>query len=222
METVFGEEIQVHPQVARQLLGRLGRERQVLERLAPRYHLDAVQVGPVLAVGRDLERPDLGRPTHVGSAAQLAGEPVHFDHSDEVAVLLAEEHDGAEFAGLLERRVVVPHRLVLGYLLQAELLHAPELLLVNLARVTVVEPQPVRPDVAPSLHNVLAKNRPESPVQDVRRGVVGLDLLPSHPVYRGGHRVASHEGAPLHAVPAARCSHRRARNPPPRADRGPT
>jgi hypothetical protein len=148
-----------------------------------------------------LKAPDLGGAAHVRAAAELRGEAVHLDDADEVAVLLAEEHHRAELAGLFERRGEVAYRLVLGDLEQALLLHAPDLLLAHPPAVAVVEAEPVGPDVAAGLHDVLAELGPQGPVEDVRGGVVGLDLLPADPVYRGGHRVADGEAVALDPRP---------------------
>ncbi len=51
-------------------------------------------------------------PVHVRSAAELAGVVPHLDHTDQVAVLLAEERDRALGLRLVERRLVDAHRVV--------------------------------------------------------------------------------------------------------------
>src|SRR5829696_171045 len=116
--------------------GRLCGAGQEVECFASGYDLDAVEIGAMLFVGEDLEGPDLGAAAHVRPAAQLARETVHLDDPDQVPVLLAEEHHRAEVARLTERRGEVPDRLVLGDLLQGDLLHPPDLLLRHPPRVT--------------------------------------------------------------------------------------
>ena len=71
-------------QLPRDLFGFLGSIGQVGERFTARYDLDAVQVGAVLAVGEDLEGPDLRAAAHVRAAAELAGETVDLNHPDEI------------------------------------------------------------------------------------------------------------------------------------------
>src|SRR5918994_5375030 len=143
----------------------------------------------MLPVGEYLEGPDLGRAPNVSSATQLAREAVDLDDAHEVTVLLTEEHYRAEVARLLERGRKIPHRLVLGYLLQGELLDAAQLVIRYFPRVTVIEAQPVGSDVATRLHHVLAEHRPQGPVQDVRRRVIRLYLLTAHPVDGRRYRI---------------------------------
>src|ERR671932_735718 len=97
----------------RDLLGLLGGANEIVERLAAREYLDAVQIGPVLSVGDDLERPDLGGAPHVGPATQLAREAVYLDDAHEIAVLLDKEHHRPQMSGLFQGGDVVPDRLVL-------------------------------------------------------------------------------------------------------------
>src|SRR3954453_19834809 len=196
-----GKVFYLDPQRLRDLFGRLGGVGQVAERLAAGYHLDAVQVGTVLAVGDDLEGPYLRAAAHMSAAAKLARETVDLDDPHQVGVLLAEKHHRPEIARLLQGGREIPDRLVLGDLLQRDLLHAPDVLLRDLPGIAVVEPEPVGTDVAPRLNDVLPENGPQGPVQDVRGRVVGLDLLATHPVYGGGYRVAGLEGVSLHPGP---------------------
>src|SRR5215211_4038629 len=134
-------------------------------------------------------------------AAQLARESIDLDHSHQVGVLLPKEHHRAEVTCLLERGGKVPDRLVLRYLLQRELLDALDLIICDPPCVAVVEAQPVRPDVAARLHDLLAKDCPQCPVQDVRGRVVCLDLLPAHPVNGGSYRIPNLERAAFDPCP---------------------
>ena len=63
-------------------------------------------MGPGLA-GRpenaDAERADLGGIVDVRAAAELDGLAAHVDHADHVAVFFAEQGDGAELLGLVDR-----------------------------------------------------------------------------------------------------------------------
>src|SRR5215212_288805 len=144
----------------------------------------------MLSVRGYLERPDLGRAPDVGTAAQLSRKAIDLHDAHEVPVLLTEEHQRPEIARLLQCGGVVADRLVFGYLKQALLLYTPEIFLAHPAGVPVVEAQPVGPDVASGLDDVLAEDGAQGPVQNVSRSVVSLYLVAAHPVYGGGHPVA--------------------------------
>ena len=98
---------------------RLGRRRQgglgvaePLDRAGAGDGLDPAEVGADRALADDLQRADVAEGAHVGAAAQLGRVRAGLEHPDDVAVLVAEEGDGAERLGLGLRRLVVAHRRV--------------------------------------------------------------------------------------------------------------
>ena len=85
---------------------------QESERLAGRDGLDPARAGADRPLGEDHDRPDLGRRADVGAATELARVALDLDDAHLLAVLLAEEHHGAEVARLLDRRDERAHRVV--------------------------------------------------------------------------------------------------------------
>ena len=65
--------------------------------------LDAADAGGDGRFARDAERADLGGIVDVRAAAELDGLAAHVDHADHVAVFFAEQGDGAELLGLVDR-----------------------------------------------------------------------------------------------------------------------
>ena len=68
---------------------------QVGERVVARHRLDAADAGGDAAFRDDLEQADVAGARDVGAAAELAAR-ADVEHADLVAVLLAEQHHGAE------------------------------------------------------------------------------------------------------------------------------
>ena len=68
---------------------------QPLDRTGAGDRLDAAEVRADRALGHDLHRADVAERLHVGAAAQLGGVAARLEHPHDVAVLLAEERDGA-------------------------------------------------------------------------------------------------------------------------------
>ena len=96
-------------QLGPQLLGLARALVQQRVGLAGRDRLDPARAGTDRALGEDHERADLRGRADVRTAAELAGEAVDLDHAHDVAVLLAEQHLGAELARLVDRRLEDPH-----------------------------------------------------------------------------------------------------------------
>ena len=128
---------------------------------------------PTDAFGDDRERPDLRGRAHVGAAAELAREAGDFDHADDLAVLLPEEHHRTELPRLLDRRQERVHREVLEHPLVDDLLHALALLRAHRLRVGEVEAQLVGPHCRAGLAHVVAEDLLKRLVQEVCRRVVG-------------------------------------------------
>ena len=95
------------------------------------------------ALGHDLERADVAERAHVGAAAQLDRVRAGLEHPHDVAVLVAEEGDGAELAGLVLGGLVVAHRVVGEDLAVGEVLDGRDLLGGDRLVVAEVEAQAV-------------------------------------------------------------------------------
>ena len=83
-----------------------------LDRAGAGDRLDAAEVGADRRLGHDLHGTDVAERPHVGAAAQLDRVPAGLEHADDVAVLVAEEGDGAEVGGLGLGGLVVAHGVV--------------------------------------------------------------------------------------------------------------
>ncbi len=148
---------------------------QPLDRAEPGDGLDAAQVRPDRALADDLDRADVAGGAHVGAAAQLGRVRTGLEHPHDVAVLVAEEGDGAELLGELLRGLVVAHRIVGEDLGVGEVLDADELVGRDGLVVAEVEPQAVGVDQRALLLDVLAEHLAQGPVQQVGGGVVAAD-----------------------------------------------
>ena len=97
-------------------LGQLGQPplllAEPLDRARAGDGLDAAEVGADGRLRHDLHRADVAEGPDVGAAAQLDRVPTRLEHADDVAVLVAEEGDGAEVGGLGLGGLVVAHRVV--------------------------------------------------------------------------------------------------------------
>ncbi len=124
------------------------------------------------ALGQDRERADLGRRTHMRAAAQLARHALDLDHPDDVAVLLPEQHHGAELPRLVDRRLEDVQRVVLEDGAVDPLLDLLTLVGGQLRRVREVEPELVRPDRRAGLLDVVAEHVPEGLLEEMSRSVV--------------------------------------------------
>ena len=117
---VVKERLQVAERVLEQIDG-------VLADLA-RHGLDAAHTSSHAALANDLEEADAARGSHVDTAAELA-RGSEADHTHAVAILLAEEGDGAQLLGLLHRHVAMLVELeVLADKAVDQLLHTAQLL----------------------------------------------------------------------------------------------
>src|SRR6266542_2873000 len=131
------------------------------------HRLDPADASADAGIADDPEQADLRRAVHVGAAAQLGGEVTERDDPDVVAVLVAEERDGAAADG-------VPERLDLGAPLDVgqhlgvdQPLDLVSRALRHRAGVLEVEAQPVGRDQRPGLPDMLAEYLPQGGVQQV-------------------------------------------------------
>ena len=130
-----------------------------------RHRLDAASVGPDAALRQDLESTDFAGPGDVRAAAELAAEVVDLHHAHEVAVLLPEERDGAEVAGVLEAGGEGAHGMVLHDAPVDQFLDLLELLAPDGLVIGEVEAELVGPHRRAGLGHVLAQPRAQGVVQ---------------------------------------------------------
>ena len=131
---------------------------------------------PIEPSRHDLDRADVAERAHVGAAAQLGRVRAGLEHAHDVAVLVAEERDGAELLGVVLRGLVVADRDVgedvvrsTRSSISADLLGRDRLV------VAEVEAQPVGRHERALLLHVVAEHLAQRPVQEVGGGVVAAD-----------------------------------------------
>ena len=151
-----------------------------------RQGLDAPDVGADRALPQHLDRADHAEGVDVGAAAQLDRAVAGLDDPHDVAVLVAEEGDGADRLGVLLGRLVDPHRAVAQHLLVGLGLDPGQDLGRDGLVVGEVEPQPVGGDHRAGLLHVVAEHVAQGPVQEVGAGVVAAGALPAGDVDAGG------------------------------------
>ena len=132
--------------------------------------LDAAEVRADRALGHDLHRADVAEGAYVGAAAELGGVRAGLEHAHDVAVLVAEEGDGAELLGLGLGGLVVADRARWrgsrgwrGPRCAAICVGGDRLV------VAEVEAQPVGRDQRALLLDVVAEHLAQRPVQEVGR-----------------------------------------------------
>ena len=121
--------------------------------------------------------PDVAERLHVRAAAQLERVLAGFEHAHDVAVLVAEERDGARRLGLAFRGLVGADAVVREHLAVREILDLLDLLGRDRVVVAEVEPQPVGRDERTRLLHVRTEHLAQRPVQEVRAGVVAADRV---------------------------------------------
>ena len=143
--------------------------------LLARDGLDAAHAGGHAALGENLHHAQLAGALGVATAAELnAVAKLHDAHL--VAVLLAEEGDGAQFLGLLDGGVaMVLQGQVLSDLIVHQSLHLAQFLGCHLLEVREVEAQVFGRHERTLLFDVRAQHLSQGLVEEVRGGVVGLD-----------------------------------------------
>ena len=134
--------------------------------------LDAPRADADRLLAEDHERADLGGRADVRAAAELAGEAADLDDAHLVAVLLAEQHHGAELARLVDRRQKRPDGDRLEHLVVDDPLHLVPLFGCQSLAVGEVEAQLVGADRRAGLLHVVAQHLPQCRVQQVGRRVV--------------------------------------------------
>ena len=126
----------------------------------------------------------------MGATAQLNRVAAGLQHPHHLAVLLAEEGDGAQLLGPIEGRLEVAARGVVEHLGVDQVLHLGDLLGGEGLVMAEVEAEPVGADPGSLLLDVLAEDLPQRPMQDVGGGVVAADTGPALGVDGCGHPVA--------------------------------
>ena len=137
--------------------------------------LDSPYAGGYRGFADYLEQSDAAGGGGVAAAAELhaGAEP---DDSHAVAVLLAEQGDGAHSAGLVHRGVaLLLERQVLAYELVDPALHQHDLLVGELLEVGEVEAEVLVAHEGALLLHVFPENLAEGAVEQVRAAVVALD-----------------------------------------------
>jgi len=116
---------------------------------------------------------------HVGAAAKLARVVAvsDLDQPHDLAVLFTEQRHRPEPLGLIERRGQRVDRIVLGDPTVHELLDLRDLRVTERHAVREIEAQLVRSDIGAGLPHVITKDPAQRSLQQVRRGVVGLDRV---------------------------------------------
>ena len=133
------------------------------------------------------------------STAELNAEAGDLDHPDDIAVLLAEERHGAHGPRRLDRLLLNQHRHVPQHRLIRQPLDLLQIIHGDRRRMREIEAQAVWLDHRAALHHVLAQDRAERRVEEVRCGVRARQRDPALGVHRGGHRHADRQLAALHA-----------------------
>ena len=167
-----------------------------LQGLKARGGLDAAHAAGHGELAADVEHAHLGGVVQVGAAAELHGVPLaHVHHPDGVAVLLAEQGDGAPLLGLLDGEnlgayvVALQHRLVdLGG-------HLGELLGGEGGEVGEVEAQLIGLHQGAGLVHMVAQHLPQHRVQQVGGAVGAHDGPPALLIDGGGDGVPQLEHA---------------------------
>ena len=111
----------------------------------------------------------------MGAAAQLDRVAPRLEDPHDLAVLVAEEGDGAQLAGLVHGGLEVAHRGVVEDLAVGQVLDGSDLLGADRLEVAEVEPQPVGRHQRALLLHMGAEHLAQRPVQDVGAGVVAAD-----------------------------------------------
>ena len=161
--------------------------------------LDAAHAGGHGELAVDVEHAHLGSVVQVGAAAELHREALaHVHHPDGVAVLLAEQGDGAPLLGLLDGENLGVHVEALQHRLVDLGGHLGELLGGEGGEVGEVKAQLVGLHQGAGLVHVVAQHLPQHRVQQVGGGVGAHDGLAAGHVDGGGHGVAQLEHAAGH------------------------
>ena len=153
---------------------------------------DAAQVGADRTLAHDLDRADVAGGRHVRATAQLE-RVAGLEHSHDVAVLVAEEGDGALVARRLLGHLGRRHARVGEHFGVGQLLDATNLRWRDCLVVAEVESQTIGCHERAGLLHVLTEHAAQRPVQHVRRSVVALGRRPRRRIDGCRHRVAGAE-----------------------------
>ena len=118
---------------------------------------------------------DVAERGHVGAAAQLDRVRPRFQHPHHIAVLVAEEGNGADRLRVAHRRLVVTAAAVGDDLGIRDALNLAQLRGTHAFVVAEVESQPIGRHQRAGLLDVMAEHLAQRPVQDVRAGVIAAD-----------------------------------------------
>ena len=109
------------------------------------------------------------------AAAELKAVAACLDHANDVAVLLAKEHHGAHLLGFGDRLLHRLHRKIIEDLLVDNRLDFSNLLARHPAVMREVESQTIRRHQRPTLVHMVAENRLQRLVEQMRRRMVAAD-----------------------------------------------
>src|SRR6201996_98563 len=152
--------------------------------------LDTTNAGGDTRLADDLEQADIARTADMRTAAELGGELAHLQYTYFVAVLLAEQRDGAEvdrfvvahvmdFRGVVAANLFVDHRFDLRKFVATERLEMRE-----------VETQALGRNFRALLRNVFAEQLAQGRMQQMRSRVIEHDRLTARGIHAGLHGVA--------------------------------
>ena len=156
-------------------------------RVLARDRLDATKVGTDRGLADDLDQADVTCGAHMRATTQL-DRMTDLENPDDLAVLVTEERDGTQRAGLVLRRLERPRRGVGQRLIVGDPLDLGDLSGGHCVVVAEIEPQPLRSDERPGLFHMLTEHLAQRIVQNVRAGVVATDRSTPGDVDRGCHR----------------------------------
>ena len=161
----------------------------------PGQRLKASDVRADRPLTDDLDHPDVAQGGDVGATAELQRVRTSLQHSNCLAVLVAEKGDGPHRFGLLTGDLKVTAIKVGQDLGVGPVLYSHHLFSGHSLIVAEVESQTIRTHVRALLLYMVAEHVPESPVEDVGGGVVAADRRPTVAVDARPDLLADLDGA---------------------------
>ena len=159
------------------------------------HGLDTAHACGHRGLGNDLEKTDLARVVHVGTAAKLDGLGAHADYAHGLAVLLAEQSHRPKLFGVIDRHLGHGALACLENLSVDKSLHLGDLLGGHSGEVGKVEAANGVGDERACLLHVRAQHLAQSILQKVSGGVVAHDGLASEGLHGGSYGVTHLDGA---------------------------
>ena len=167
---------------------------EIQERFA-RDGLDAAHAGGNRGFARDAERADLGGVIDMGAAAKLNGLAAHVHDAHDIAVLFAEQGDRAELLRLRDGHFLRLDGHAVQHKLTDKAADLDQLVCGDGGEVCEVVAQAVRLDKGACLMGMVAENRAQSIVQQMRCGVGAHDGLAAGGIDGRGHGIADGQRA---------------------------